>query len=392
MLVQCPCGKILGVKGELIGKKVRCPACKNIFVAEARPRTDSDDRRPLREKRTRAADADEDDNEPAPPSGEKPASRSPAKGRVSWLRTVVSAVLLGVLLVAAVFLVLKRFSTAGSLRLEVSMASVDIFIDGKKIDSGVPTKLAGLGLVVDLEPGTHEIKITKDRYHPFIKEISISSGKTETLSVDLKRIIRSVPQLDLATLKQLEGTWVVTYSNQVPRVYTVTAKGEITWQQTGSKHALLVEEEDMLLEIPPALERWRLASGKLQIQHFDPPERYPSGPFETAVGVKKTPEVLAEDARILGAFAGRWTITYTNKTHSYLTVDSQGRVEPDGRGADVRRLVRIKGDVLLHQSSARVDRLTLDGKQLNVEAYFPSRKYPEDPANPQLRGTGVHSP
>ena len=33
--VQCPCGKVLAVKAQLAGKKIRCPICERVLLVPA---------------------------------------------------------------------------------------------------------------------------------------------------------------------------------------------------------------------------------------------------------------------------------------------------------------------------------------------------------------------
>jgi len=382
-----------------MGKKVRCPKCETIFVAEAieaekgigvdpkSNRARPDDSRGDRNRKKAVAVADDfdenDDDETTPPSGKQRRFGAPKKTRISLTRTILGAVVLSVLVGVVVFLVFKRSAKLGSVKLEVTMAAVDIFIDGKKIDFDVPTKLAGLSLTIDLEPGTHEIKVTRDRFHPFAKKITVNSEKTETISVDLKRMIPPLAEANAEMLREFEGTWVVNYANRFLRVYTVTGDGKIIWEQTQKKYSLSMKDGDAIMEAGPFLERWCVLDGALRIDHFNPRDRFPRQPSLNGIGERKFPQELAEDARVLRSFQGKWKITYTNDTIGQLQLDAEGRLQ------DGRRLVRIKGHVLFDQLSDRIERLTLDGNQLKVEHYFPSAKYLFDPGNPQVRGTGV---
>ena len=61
MRLKCSCGKMIKVPDELLGKKVRCPACKTVLLAREEPATEvseeqeprSEPKRPGRKKETR---------------------------------------------------------------------------------------------------------------------------------------------------------------------------------------------------------------------------------------------------------------------------------------------------------------------------------------------------
>ena len=42
MLVECSCGKRLKVADKSVGKKVRCPSCKVLFIARGEPAEEED--------------------------------------------------------------------------------------------------------------------------------------------------------------------------------------------------------------------------------------------------------------------------------------------------------------------------------------------------------------
>ena len=63
---NCSCGKVLQVKDEHAGKRVRCPECQEISVAQAEPAFEvvDEDEAPLPiAKPTRAKSADEDEDD-----------------------------------------------------------------------------------------------------------------------------------------------------------------------------------------------------------------------------------------------------------------------------------------------------------------------------------------
>jgi hypothetical protein len=381
MLVRCRCGKRLQVKESSIGKKIRCPACAEVFRAEAGAGDAPDE-----------IEGNEGESSRARARKLKPGASG--KTRVSVTRNVVGGAVLGVLLVAAVLLFLKKFSAPGSLQLEITLSTVEVFIDGHKTDFPPQPKMSGLSLTLDLAPGTHTVKVTKDRYHPFTKEIALKSGETEVLKVDLKRIVEEASG---PAVKDFEGTWVVTYSNKTLRVYTVTADGKVMWEQVQKPYVLSDWGDDFFVDMKPGRELWKLTGGKLHVTHLrsSGPPGLPGlpvagkqgaakeGAADTAVGERKTAQELAEDAKVLSALEGKWKITYSDKTQGGFTADASGRL------TDGRKLVRIKGHVLLEHLNGRMDRLMLEGNQLKLEHYNPSSKYLDDPDHPQMSGTAV---
>lgn len=409
MLVQCQCGQKLQVKESALGKKVRCPRCEEVFTARVRDdaedgviaeethkqnRRDRAAAQPARKAKTKTARPDDDDVDDVDDDmdaddrrrrrpGRDRQQAAPKKAGVRMARNIVAAAVLLVLVGVAVFVYWKKFSPSGTVTLELTMADVDIFVDGQKIDYVPPIKVGGASQPIDLSPGSHEIKVSKDGFLPFKKEVNVLSGKTEVIRVDLRKT--SAPQVtDAQLIQEYAGTWVVEYSNKVPRVYTVTADGQVVWEQAQAKYSLSVQGGEIIMDAGPALERWQWFGDKLQIHHFNPRERYPrEPPSEIASGERKTENELLEDARVLKRFEGKWKIAYTNNTKGEFTADATGRLK------DGRKLVRIKGHVLLDYLSNRMDRLTLDGKQLKVEHYSPVYKYIVDPGNPQARGTAV---
>jgi PEGA domain len=48
-------------------------------------------------------------------------------------------------------------------------------------------------VTVDLQAGTHTIRVTRDGYEPFTKEVFVKSGETTLVRVFLKKIIEDVP-------------------------------------------------------------------------------------------------------------------------------------------------------------------------------------------------------
>ena len=122
MLIECSCGKRLQVKDEFAGKKIRCPACKEIVVAEPvaeepieegivpEPRAEAAHRRSgKRSRRDEDTDLDaaaEDDDEVAE------APKRPRKVVPAW-RMFVGSALMVVLLGVMGFLFWRPFRAAG---------------------------------------------------------------------------------------------------------------------------------------------------------------------------------------------------------------------------------------------------------------------------------------
>jgi hypothetical protein len=210
MLVHCRCGKRLHVKDTLVGKKIRCPGCAKVFIAEdagddveegiipEKSRNRSPE--PVHKKKARRAededdftdDDDGDEDESTHSSAKKSRRGAEIKRRVSLTRNIAGGALLCVLLVVAVVLYWKKFSAPGTVTLESTFSAVAVFIDGKQIDVPVD-KLPGLRLTVDLQPGTHTVRVTKDGYEPFTKEISVKSGETTVVRVHLNKIRKDNP-------------------------------------------------------------------------------------------------------------------------------------------------------------------------------------------------------
>src|SRR5579862_8083850 len=73
VMITCPdCDKTLKVKDEAVGKKVRCPACSNVFTARSKPKNlddnfldDLEKSAPPKRKR-RVVEDDQDDEEQLP--------------------------------------------------------------------------------------------------------------------------------------------------------------------------------------------------------------------------------------------------------------------------------------------------------------------------------------
>jgi hypothetical protein len=88
------------------------------------------------------------------------------------------------------------------------------------------------------------------------------------------------------------GTWTVTYHpNRAVRVYTVSADGEVSFSEFGSKAKAAVKEREVIINFGDGkLERWTLGKdGRLFVEHFNPRDSYPNGPpDQIGIGVLKT--------------------------------------------------------------------------------------------------------
>lgn len=77
------------------------------------------------------------------------------------------------------------------------------------------------------------------------------------------------------------GTWAVVYHpNRAVRVYTVSAAGEVSFPEGGTKTKLQVKDRETLLDLSDGkLERWTVGrDGRLFVEHFNPKANYPDGP------------------------------------------------------------------------------------------------------------------
>ena len=87
------------------------------------------------------------------------------------------------------------------------------------------------------------------------------------------------------------GTWTVTYHpNRAVRVYAVSAEGEVTFRDAGTKARLEVRVKEVLLDLGDGkVERWTVGrDGRLFVEHFNPKASYPGGgPDQIGVGVWK---------------------------------------------------------------------------------------------------------
>jgi hypothetical protein len=193
MIVTCECGKKLKLNDELLGKKVRCPSCKEVFVARdeggIQDEPPSPKAQPVGQRKGKVLDEDEDeaDDQDLAESTTKKRSRAGLvkKGVPLW-RKVASLVVLFALLGVLAVVGWRVFSPKGTVELWFNVVSPEVFIDDKKMD------LKGEGqdsmtMALDLVPGEHQIKVSKSGYKTYTKTITLKSGATEKLTVTLER-------------------------------------------------------------------------------------------------------------------------------------------------------------------------------------------------------------
>jgi uncharacterized membrane protein len=65
----------------------------------------------------------------------------------------------------------------------VQPAAAEVFIDGERWQ----TSDADDRLVVDVEPGPHQIEVRRDGYRTYRTDIDVRPGETRTLNVSLSR-------------------------------------------------------------------------------------------------------------------------------------------------------------------------------------------------------------
>ena len=107
MLVECSCGKRLKVADKSVGKKVRCPSCKVLFIARGEPAEEEDVEeevvKPARTKKTRPQPEEDSDEDERP----RPKKKKRTK-KVSFLQKygLILGIGGGVVAVAAAVLVI----------------------------------------------------------------------------------------------------------------------------------------------------------------------------------------------------------------------------------------------------------------------------------------------
>lgn len=188
MLIECQCGNKLRIKDSLTGKKVRCPRCQSVFVAQEQERGAQQEERVVAGKTLTERTTDEenvlrfDQDEPSEKDDAEELESSRGKSKKSaavkaalpaW-RKWGSVGLLG-MLVLVLGVVFWRFWYRGTLELGISGDPVgtEVFIDGTKYV--VKEDM----VILSLAPGEHKIKVTKADHKDFTKEIKVEAFKEQ---------------------------------------------------------------------------------------------------------------------------------------------------------------------------------------------------------------------
>ena len=201
MLVQCPCGKKLKVKDGSAGKKIRCPACQEVFLvqeeespkeedlaiqpAPKKGRPGSKNSEPPPKKKAKAARAVEEEEEDEDQEEDRPSQRkkaTPEKKGVSLARIIVSSVVLVVLLGVLGVVLYRKLAAPGTLELNLLPAGAEVSINGKKLE-----RKEGRDLLIDLQPGTHEIQVTAEGLPTFTKQVTVKSGEKTSVIVQMRK-------------------------------------------------------------------------------------------------------------------------------------------------------------------------------------------------------------
>lgn len=145
-------------------------------------------------------------------------------------------------------------------------------------------------------------KAIRDRYLSRLDSLKRQLGArgdaraAVAIQEEIDRVLASVPDENIAAAAaRLAGTWKITYTNGDSRTYVITADGAasfLSFDAEGrvygtNKKKLLLKGGDVLVEFQEgAIERLKLAGGKLQVEHFNPKAQYPRGqPAAKGTGV-----------------------------------------------------------------------------------------------------------
>ena len=69
--------------------------------------------------------------------------------------------------------------------LEIDQAYAEVYVDGKLVVFVTPE--ANKPFRVDMTDGRHELKVTKDRFRPFVRQVTVTAGVVDTIKVHLER-------------------------------------------------------------------------------------------------------------------------------------------------------------------------------------------------------------
>jgi hypothetical protein len=203
MLVVCPCGIKLNVVDTLLGKKVRCPICKDVFqvreeegnkkggFSASEDPMPSRQRQPLPTQQKKARAVEEDDSfeeadEEQPRSFRKQGQGVTSRGStLGLLRNILASVVLCALLIVLGWVAWARYTQPGTVLLEVNVLGTTVFADGKQIELTEGDMRVGHATLT-LSPGDHEIKVTKEGFQPYVKQINVPIGSSNSFEVQLK--------------------------------------------------------------------------------------------------------------------------------------------------------------------------------------------------------------
>jgi hypothetical protein len=170
MFVVCPCGKKLKVADKLAGKKVRCPGCETVFIAEEddddegnvappknRVKRPSDEEMSSKQRLVASIkrkgkppsedESDFDDDEEQPGSSRN--KSRPVSGNNPTLalwRNIIGSSVLGILLIALGVITWRTYNQPGLLALDINVGDSEVFVDGKKMELSKEDRLGSVNL------------------------------------------------------------------------------------------------------------------------------------------------------------------------------------------------------------------------------------------------------
>ena len=224
--MACPrCRKAVLIPAEARGRRVRCPACGEIFQTQKKPGSATPARPTPVVGETGRSEAPRVDTPPAPvvppavpppdplpvpsPSagrqrktdpapaelqfsaGQRPASARSAKSQPGatgwrrhwpWVAGGAGLLVLGITLLVAFGL--GGDKPAPTLVLEINEPGAEVFIDGKPIS--FPADDEKKPLRIKVAEGKHQIKVTKSDFEAFTRTVTVAAGATETIPVTLE--------------------------------------------------------------------------------------------------------------------------------------------------------------------------------------------------------------
>jgi formylglycine-generating enzyme required for sulfatase activity len=121
-----------------------------------------------------------------PPPGGKPSSKR------KWL--IGAGIAGGVLLIGLLGLwagVFRVKVPEGTLVVDVNVPNADVYVDGRKME--VTWDEGGKKAEIRVEPGSHEVTVTKDGFEAFGERVGLSDGKRRVLTARLEKRPRAEP-------------------------------------------------------------------------------------------------------------------------------------------------------------------------------------------------------